>query len=70
MDTIIYIVTFIVICVAFFLIRRNFYDLKRRDEGTPEMEELAEIIRDGANTFMGREYRVIIPTILFFGVLY
>ena len=70
MDTIVYIVTFIVICVAFFLIRRNFYDLKRRDEGTPEMEELAEIIRDGANTFMGREYRVIIPTILFFGVLY
>ena len=70
MDTIVFIVTFIIIFVAFFLIRRNFYDLKRRDEGTPEMEELAEIIRDGANTFMGREYRVIIPTVLFFGVLY
>ena len=69
-NTVIYVVTFVIILAAFFLIRRNFADLKNHDEGTDEMREIAGIIRDGAKTFMGREYRVIIPTVLLFAFLY
>ncbi|MBQ3433240.1 sodium/proton-translocating pyrophosphatase [Candidatus Saccharibacteria bacterium] len=69
-NTIVYIVSFIIIVAAFCLIRRNFVDLRKHDEGTGEMQELAGIIRDGASTFMGREYRVIIPTVVFFAILY
>lgn len=69
-STIIYIVSFIIILAAFLLIRRNFVVLRKHEEGTDEMKELAGIIRDGASTFLRREYRVIIPTVLLFGVLY
>ena len=68
--TCIYVVTFVIILVAFLLIRRNFVDLRNHDEGTDEMKEIAGIIRDGAKTFMGREYRVIIPTVFLFAMLY
>ena len=66
----IYIASFMVIIAAFVLIRRNFVDLRKHDEGTDEMKELAKIIRDGAKTFMQSEYRVIIPTVFFFALLY
>lgn len=56
--------------VAFALVGRNFKDLKNHDEGTPEMVELAGIIRDGSRTFMRREYRVIIPTVLIVALTY
>lgn len=69
-STSIYVVTFVIILAAFFLIRRNFVDLRNHDEGTDEMKEIAGIIRDGAKTFMGREYRVIIPTVFLFAMLY
>lgn len=69
-STCIYVITFVIILVAFFLIRRNFVDLRNHDEGTDEMKEIAGIIRDGAKTFMGREYRVIIPTVILFAMLY
>lgn len=69
-NTIVYVLSFVIIAIAFCLIRRNFVDLRKHDEGTDEMKDLASIIRDGANTFMGREYRVIIPTVFFFAVLY
>ncbi len=70
LNMIVYIVSFLVIIVAFCLIRVNFVDLREHDEGTEEMKELAGIIRNGASTFMGREYRVIIPTVVFFAILY
>lgn len=70
LNMIVYIVSFLVIAVAFCLIRVNFVDLRGHDEGTEEMKELAGIIRNGASTFMGREYRVIIPTVVFFAILY
>ena len=70
LDLAVYILSFTIIIVAFVLIRRNFMDLKNHDEGTEEMKELASIIRNGASTFMGREYRVIVPTVIFFAVLY
>ena len=69
-DSIVYISAFVVIIVAFVLIRINFVDLRNHDEGTDDMQELAGIIRGGANTFMSREYRVIIPTVVFFAILY
>ena len=69
-ETIIYAVSLVVVLLAFVLIRRNFVDLRKHDEGTEEMQELAGIIRDGAKTFMRREYRVIIPTAIFFATLY
>lgn len=48
--------------LTFGVIYHNFMDLKNHDEGNEKMVELAKIIRDGAKTFMRREYRVIIPT--------
>ena len=56
--------------IAFGLIIRNFIDLKNHDEGTEEMKETAGIIRAGAKTFMRREYRVIIPTVVIVAVIY
>ena len=69
-DSIIYSATFAIIVAAFVLIRRNFVDLRNHDEGTDEMKELAGIIRDGAQTFLRREYRVILPTVLMFTLIY
>lgn len=69
-STIVYVVSFVVIILAFCQIRSNFVDLRKHEEGTDEMQDLAKIIRDGASTFLGREYRVIIPTVLFFAILY
>ena len=69
-STCIYVFTFVIILAAFLLIRRNFVDLRNHDEGTDEMKEIAGIIRDGAKTFLGREYRVIIPTVFLFAVMY
>ena len=69
-DSIIYSATFAIIVAAFVLIRRNFVDLRNHDEGTDEMKELAGIIRDGAQTFLRREYRVIVPTVLMFTLIY
>lgn len=56
--------------IAFGFIFRNFMDLKNHDEGTEEMKEIAGIIRAGAKTFMRREYRVIIPTVVIVGAIY
>lgn len=69
-STMVYVASFIIIFAAFFAIRCNFVSLRKRNEGTPEMEELAGIIRNGASTFLRREYRVIVPTVILFGVLY
>ena len=69
-SNIVYAASFVIIIAAFFLIRWNFVDLRNHDEGLDEMKDLAKIIRDGASTFMSREYRVIVPTVLFFGLLY
>ncbi len=37
----------------------NFYAVKRMDEGTERMQEIAEAIRIGANTFINYEYRIV-----------
>lgn len=66
----VYVAAGIIILVACVLIWRNFIDLKNHNEGTDEMKELTSIIGSGAKTFLKREYRIIIPTILIVGLLY
>lgn len=56
--------------ITFIIIARNFKDLKNHDEGSAEMQDLALIIRNGAKTFMRREYRVIIPTVILVALAY
>ena len=66
----VYLIALVIILITFVLIYRNFIDLRNHNEGTEDMAELAGIIRRGAKTFLKREYRVIIPTVLIVAVLY
>jgi K(+)-stimulated pyrophosphate-energized sodium pump len=66
-------VFYVVILIAlltFAVLGRNFFDLKNHDEGTEEMKDLAKIIRDGAKTFLKREYRIIAPTVAVVALIY
>ena len=66
-------VFYVVIAIAimtFVALARNFIDLKNHDEGTDEMKDLAQIIRDGAKTFLSREYRIIVPAVAIVAVIY
>lgn len=56
--------------LALIVLARNFADLKAHDEGTEEMKDLAQIIRDGAKTFLSREYRIIVPTAIVVALIY
>ena len=47
----------------------NFGAVKRRDPGTKVMQEIARAIREGADAFMGNEYRVIGITAAFITVI-
>lgn len=67
---VVFVIVILIAIAAFVMLYRNFMDLKNHDEGTDEMKELAQIIRDGAKTFMRREYRVIIPTVIIVGAIY
>ncbi len=53
------IVVLAVIVLAIAYIFFNFFRIRRMKEGTPEMAEMAGIIRSGANTFMKTEYKTI-----------
>ena len=59
----VYYMTFTIIACAFFLIGRNFVDLKNHDEGNALMVERAAIIRSGAQTFLKREDRAIVVVV-------
>lgn len=49
-----------IVCLATFaIIAYNFFNLKRHDEGTPEMVELAATIRSGSKTFLKEVYKVL-----------
>ncbi|MBR2840168.1 sodium/proton-translocating pyrophosphatase [Candidatus Saccharibacteria bacterium] len=50
---------FAVTLCTFAIIVYNFFDLRRHDEGTAKMAELAATIRSGSKTFLRREYRSI-----------
>ncbi len=60
-----------VICLALLMIARNYAKIRKLPDSTPtNMLELAAIIRDGANIFIRREYRVIIPVTVFIAALF
>ena len=59
-----------IVIATFIVLARNFFDLKNHDEGTEEMQDLAKIIRDGAKTFLAREYRIIVPTVIVVAAIY
>lgn len=40
----------------------NFFSVKNLEEGTPQMQKIAKAIRLGANTFLKREYGVLVWT--------
>lgn len=48
-----------VVVLAIAYVIANFFKVRRLKEGTPEMVEMAAIIRDGAKTFMKTEYKTI-----------
>lgn len=48
----------------------NFVKVKRLDEGTAEMSEIAQAIRTGADTFLLNEYKVLIVVVVVLSVLF
>ena len=68
--TIVYISTFAVIVIALLLVACNFIGLRKRNEGQENMVELAKTIREGANAFLKREYKVIAPLAVLFAIMY
>jgi len=64
---------FLVLCVIVLAIAYVFYNyfrIKKMDEGTNDMIEMAGIIRSGANTFMKTEYGTIIPVVVLIALLF
>ena len=59
MSTVWYALVLAVIAAAIGYIAWNFFHIRKMPEGTAEMQEMADIIRSGANTFMKTEYRTI-----------
>ncbi len=48
-----------IIVLALIYVFFNYFRIKKMDEGTAEMADMAKIIRDGASTFMKTEYKTI-----------
>ena len=48
-----------VIVLALAYVAYNYFRIKKMDEGTADMKDMAKIIRDGAATFMKTEYKTI-----------
>ena len=65
----VYALNFAVILCAFFLIARNYIDLKRHDEGTQAMKERAALIRSGSETFLRQQDKVIVLVVFLMAVL-
>lgn len=59
-----------VVLFTFILIVYNFIDLKRHDEGTAAMVDLAATIRSGSKTFLAKVYQVIAIVIALLAVGY
>ena len=47
----------------------NFAKVKKMDEGTDDMKEIASAIRLGSNTFINYEYRVLYTVVLVVAVI-
>ncbi len=66
----VYIAVILITLLALCYVAYNFLKLKRMQEGTTEMVEIAGIIRDGARTFMRAEYKTIIPVIVIVALIF
>ena len=64
-----YIVALCVIAATVCYVFWNYSRIKKMPEGTPEMAEMAGIIRSGANTFMKTEYRTIAIVVVLIAVV-
>ena len=65
--------TAIILCIvvlALVYIFFNYFKIKRMSEGTPDMVEMAGIIRSGANTFMKTEFRTIFLVVVIVAVIF
>ncbi|MBO2517498.1 MAG: sodium-translocating pyrophosphatase [Clostridiales bacterium] len=60
----------IVALLAIAYVAYNYVRIKKMDEGTPEMVEMAGIIRSGANAFMKTEYKTIGVVVIAVAVLF
>ena len=63
----------IVLCVVLLAIAYvfyNFFRIRKMEEGTSEMVEMAGIIRSGASTFMKTEYKTIVIVVLLVAALF
>ncbi len=70
MSVVWYVILFCVIAAAIIYVAVNYFRIKKMPEGTPEMAEMAGIIRSGANTFMKTEYRTIAIVVGFIAVIF
>ena len=70
MSAIWYILVLAVIAVTIAYIAYNYRRIRSMPEGTPEMVEMAGIIRSGANTFMKTEYRTIVIVVAVLAVVF
>ena len=63
----------IVLCVVLLAIAYvfyNFFRIRKMEEGTSEMVEMAGIIRSGASTFMETEYKTIVIVVILVAALF
>ena len=66
----VYFFVFLITLVALVYVAHNYFKLRRMDEGTEEMVEIAGIIRAGARTFMRAEYKIIVPVIIIVAAIF
>jgi len=62
-------IVFVAVALALLVAAYNFKEVKKLDEGTELMKEIAAAIREGANAFISHEYKVIAKIALIIAVL-
>lgn len=65
-----YFIVLAVIVLAIAYIMFNFVRIRKMNEGTPEMVEMAAIIRSGSSTFMKTEYKTISIVVLIVALVF
>ena len=65
-----YLLTLAVIIIAILYIFFNYSKIKKMDEGTDDMKDLAGIIREGATTFLKTEFKSIVIVVLILAVVF
>jgi K(+)-stimulated pyrophosphate-energized sodium pump len=47
----------------------NYYGVKRKDPGTPEMQQIASAIQEGSKAFLRHEYSIILKVVIIIAIL-